>query len=605
MMHSSACARSGRQPPSSPAQPAAVHETSTTDRPLSLAGRPGAPGFSSAEALAGGIRARARSTPAPAEQAIRPRSHAMASTRGHAAGLPPEPAADPSTVKTRGGPDSALNGFLSGMKEGDKALFVVGGGTAALTYLSTVDLDSRFTHVVVVGDQGYWNRVGHRLAQPHHILALPHEDSAGFVDPGRHDALRRILPHDDRSAYVHSRDYQARLARLGQYTRGLLESQGRKVLFAGGVSVGKITKSDGAGYRIATNAAGPAVVGHKVVIATGAAPARSLANHLLPDKSTRDLPHILGYDDILAPGAAERIQGKSVMVYGGGPTAAWAMEVAKGHAGSSMWVARNGFGVAEAAGPRVGAIIEGSRDCQIRGEIEAIRPLGSGEAGGEPRLRVVVASETSGKAVERKSVDVDYLVNSIGQDAYAPGGLHDVLSADIKAELQPIPDRNRVSGVPGTMLGFGTETGDLQIIGAAAASYQDASRGLKPGRLASETLPRSGKIGITIGGVVASVAALTDYMPMRQNPATGEMKVTGLNLHVMNATQLAVYLTGAYPDAPAERINTTVEQYLAARSCTEFGLPDVELQAFMEARLGPLPRIEGIAAEPGARSSAA
>ncbi|MVT29335.1 hypothetical protein GO496_16270 [Acidovorax citrulli] len=240
------------------------------------------------------------------------------------------------------------------MKEGDKALFVVGGGTAALTYLSTVDLDSRFTHVVVVGDQGYWNRVGHRLAQPHHILALPHEDSAGFVDPGRHDALRRILPHDDRSAYVHSRDYQARLARLGQYTRGLLESQGRKVLFAGGVSVGKITKSDGAGYRIATNAAGPAVVGHKVVIATGAAPARSLANHLLPDKSTRDLPHILGYDDILAPGAAERIQGKSVMVYGGGPTAAWAMEVAKGHAGSSMWVARNGFGVAEAAGPRVG-----------------------------------------------------------------------------------------------------------------------------------------------------------------------------------------------------------------------------------------------------------
>ena len=94
----------------------------------------------------------------------------MAWTRGHAADLPPEPAADPSTVKTRGGPDSALNGFLSGMKDGDKALFVVGGGTAALTYLSTVDLDSRFTHVVVVGDQGYWMEPGRAQARP----AAPH-----------------------------------------------------------------------------------------------------------------------------------------------------------------------------------------------------------------------------------------------------------------------------------------------------------------------------------------------------------------------------------------------------------------------------------------------
>ncbi|MBF9266492.1 hypothetical protein [Paracidovorax cattleyae] len=482
------------------------------------------------------------------------------------------------------------------MSEDDRALFVVGGGTAALTYLSTANLDSMFTHVVVIGDLGYWNRVGHRLAQPHHILALPHEESAGFIDPGRHDALNNLLPHDDRSAYVHSRDYQARLAKLGEYTGDMLRSQGRKVFFTGGISVEKISKEQGTGYRIATTGPGPSVLGHKVVIATGAAPARRLADHLLPEGSAAQLPQILGYDDVLTPGMAERIQGKSVMVYGGGPTAAWAMEVAKQHAGSSTWVARNGFGVAEAAGPRVGAIIEGSRDCQIQGEIDAIRCLDSGDAPGGQRLRVDVSGKAQGEASEKRSLDVDYLVNSTGQDAYAAGGLHDILSDAIKEDLRPIPDRNRVSGVPETMLGFGTRSGDLQIIGAAAASYQDAGRGLKPGRLASETLPRSGKIGITIGGVVASVAALTDYMPMRQDPATGALRVTGLNLHVMNATQLAVYLTGAYPAASAERINTTVEEYLQARSHTEFGLSDAELEAFMASCLGPLPRIQGIAA---------
>ncbi|MFM0069384.1 FAD/NAD(P)-binding protein [Paraburkholderia aspalathi] len=498
-----------------------------------------------------------------------------------------------------------MSEFFAGMSADDKALIVVGGGTAALTYLSTIDLDEKLTHVAVVGDQGYWSKVGHRLAQPHHILALPHEQSAGFVDPSKHDALDNILPHDTRSAYVHSNDYQDRLAKLGEHTVDLLRSQGRKVFVAGGVSIESITKHGESGYKIATGEPGQSVVGHKVVVATGPAPGRTLATRQLPKSSATKRgenpgekpPQILSYDDILTSSTAKRIKGKDVMVYGGGPTAAWAMEVGKLNAKSSAWVARKGFGVAEEAGPRVGAIIEGSRDSQIKGEIESIEYLDANEAGEEQKLRVNVSHTKPDGMKEVKPLDVDYLVNSTGQDAYGAGGLHDILSAEIKRDLRPIPDHNQVSGVPDTMLGFGTDSGDLQIIGAAAASYQDVDRGLNPGRLASETLPRSGKIGITIGGVVASVAALTDYMPITQDPTTGEMKVTGLNLHVMNATQLAVYLTGAYPDAPAEKINSTVKEYLAARSKTEFGLSDTQLKDFMKLRLGPLSPINGTAPE--------
>ncbi|GKS97693.1 hypothetical protein AVAK2825_24180 [Acidovorax sp. SUPP2825] len=274
------------------------------------------------------------------------------------------------------------------------------------------------------------------------------------------------------------------------------------------------------------------------------------------------------------------------MIYGGGPTAAWAMEVGQLHAKSTTWVARNGFEVAVAAGPRVGAIIESTRSAQIQGELETMDCLDSDQPPGEQKLRVNVLTRAPDGTQSIRSLDVDFLVNSTGQDARGAGGLHDVLSADIRRELRPIPDKNRVTGIPDAMLGFGTASGDLQIIGAAAASYQDKENGLDAGRLPSETLPHSAKVGITIGGVVASVTALTGHMPIRQEPSTGELQITGLNLHVMNATQLAVYFTGAFPDAPAESVNTAVQDFLKQRSNTDFGLSDLRVKEFLQERFG-------------------
>ena len=485
--------------------------------------------------------------------------------------------------------ERSLKEFYKKLSATDKVTVVVGGGTAALTYLATKRFDEADTHILVLGTAGYWgDKVAHRLAQPHHIFALPHQESAGFIDPSEHDKRNGLLPHDTSSAYVHSRSYQSRLAELEEITLDSLRRQGKEIHIESGVLTQNIFKKDGK-FRLKLDVSDDSFFADKMVVATGAAPGRKLPAELTPKHigtalsgQTDTGDHILSYSDILTSSTAEKIRDKDVFIYGGGATAAWAMEVADRIGNSTTWVARNGFDNAEEAGPRVEAIIEGSRDSQVKGRITSIEylhmPFDSSE---QKKIRINVAQDDPDGTNKTAFFIVDYLVNCIGQDAYEEGGLHDILSSDIKDDLIPIFDRNRMSGKSGTTLGFSTMVGDLEIIGAAAASYYDIERDLKPGPAVSASLPRSAKVPITIGGVVSSVSALTGYMPISQDRASGEIALSALNMHVMNATQLAVYFTGLYPMATAEVINNSVEQYLAQRSETEFGLTDKQTRDFM------------------------
>ena len=54
-----------------------------------------------------------------------------------------------------------------------------------------------------------------------------------------------------------------------------------------------------------------------------------------------------------------------------------------------------------------------------------------------------------------------------------------------------------------------------------------------------------------------------------------------LNINVMNASQLAAYLTVCYPTAAAFEINDAVSALIIARSKTEFGLSDKERESFL------------------------
>lgn len=483
----------------------------------------------------------------------------------------------------------SLKNFYEKLLPSDKLTVIVGAGTAALTYLATKRFDAADTHILLIGGSGYWgDQVAHRLGQPNHIFALPHSKSAEFVDPNEHNRENGILPHHETSAYVHSLEYQKRLMDLEKMALNSLRAQGKKIHIENGVSTQKIHR-EGSKFKIKLDISEDLFVADKMVVATGAAPGRKFPLELFP-KSTDAMisgqahigDHILSYSDILTADIAEKIRDKDVFIYGGGATGAWAMEVSEQIGKSSKWVSRIGFDDAEEAGSRVEAIIKGSRDSQLKGNISSIEYLPpSSNSPDQKKIRVNVVEVNRDQSKKTVSFVVDYIVNCIGQDPYEEGGLHATLSPEIKNELSPIMDRHKMSGKSGVNLGFGTPGGELEIIGAAAASYYDIERNLKPGAAISEALPRSARVPTTIGGVVSSVAALTGYMPITQNSISGEIALSGLNMHVMNATQLAVYFSGLHPMARPEEINNAVEQYLLQRSVTEFGLTDLQTQNFM------------------------
>lgn len=483
-----------------------------------------------------------------------------------------------------------LQEFYETIPLGEKVLAVVGGGTAALTYLYTAEIEAQYKHIIILGDRGYWGVATHRLAQPYHIFALPHSPTDEFVNPAKHDKEHGITPLDAGSAYVHSRDYQARVGELEEATLEALRKKGKSVFLAR-ERVNTIQRLGTTTFILDTNS-GISIAASKVIVATGAGPERRLEPHLQeslsaslssitasPDVNER----ILTYTDILTS-VVDKCRGKDVLIYGGGATAAWAMEVAATTAKPLAWVGRSGFQLAISAGPRVNEIIMKSRDVQVAGTIESIAYVSGGDSGAKKLL--IKITGPNGK----KEYRVDYLFNCIGQEPYELGGLPEIISSDIQGELIPYIDKNRVTGTDaGCMLGWTSKQGDFVIIGAAQGTYYDKHKKIERPHSVSQFIPISGQVPITIGGVVSSVCALTNYMPFSQHPKTGYTLVTSLNPQVMNATQLAVFFTASYPGVSAIFINRAVTDFITTRSKTDFGLSPQEMDEFMRNHFGYLP----------------
>ncbi|OEH45496.1 Ferredoxin--NADP reductase [Legionella parisiensis] len=482
----------------------------------------------------------------------------------------------------------SIEDFQMSAKTG-KVLVVIGGGTAALTYLYTQDIEKEYSHVLILGDRGYWGTAAHRLAQPHHIFAMPHEPSYEFIDPAEHDQTKKVLPHQPMSAYVHSHDYQSRLIELEKATVESLRTKGKQVFIASKERVKNIEREKDDGHLKIETLSGHSLDVDKIIIATGAGPARTLEENLQKGLSTPDArARVLNYTDILTPGV-EKCKDKTVLVYGGGATAAWAMEVAALTAKPVAWVGRSGFELAIEAGPRVNAIIVNSRSVQLTGVITSISYV-AGDKDQDGKLLIEV-SEKENEPPKHKFT-VDYLFNCIGQEPYELGGLPEIISDGLKDEITPYFDKNCVTGEKGCKLGWSTAKNDLFIIGAAQGTYYNKSKTMPTSPTVSSFLPRSGQVPITIGGVVSSVCALTNYMPISQDPVTLKATVSSLNVNVMNATQLAVFFTVSYPSASPEKINQTVMDLVNERSNTDFGLSPERFEEFLYERFGALPNPE-------------
>lgn len=492
----------------------------------------------------------------------------------------------------------SIEEFQRSAKTGGKVLVVIGGGTAALTYLYTQDIEKEYSHVLILGDRGYWGTAAHRLAQPHHIFAMPHEPSYEFIDPAEHDQTKKILPHQPMSAYVHSHDYQSRLIEFEKATVESLHTKGKEVFIASKERVKRIERTKDDGHLKIKTTSGHTLDVDKVIIATGAGPARTLEENLQKGLSTPDAKaRVLNYTDILTP-RVEKCKDKTVLVYGGGATAAWAMEVAALTAKPVAWVGRSGFELAIEAGPRVNAIIVNSRSVQLTGVITSISYLPD-EQGGKGKLLIEVSEKEN--ELPKHKFTVDYLFNCIGQEPYELGGLPEIISDDLRDEITPYFDKNCVTGEKGCKLGWSTAKNDVFIIGAAQGTYYNKNKTTPTAPTVptgstvptvSSFLPRSGQVPITIGGVVSSVCALTNYMPIFQDPVTRKATVSSLNVNVMNATQLAVFFTVSYHYVSAQKINQAVKELIAERSNTDFGLSPKRFEEFLYEHFGALPNPE-------------
>lgn len=482
--------------------------------------------------------------------------------------------------------------FYRDIPEGEEVLVVVGGGVAALTYLYTHAQEIQQSHIVILGERGYWAKAAHRLAQPHHIFALPHKASDGYINPAEHDEERNILPHNPDSAYIHSHDFQERLIGLEESTLDALRKQGKQVCIANKAWVTKIEKPELSLFTLEIQGQDAPIFANKVIIATGAGPERSLPSELkapLLSSASNDAAKveekILNYTDVLTS-VSKKCHGKDILIYGGGATAAWAMEVADLTAKPLAWVARSGFELAETAGPRVNAIIAGSRAVQVHGAIESI-VYQQDEDTGENKLLIKVKCKNNKGKETSQSYLVDYLFNCIGQEPYEIGGLPTIISQNIRDELHPCLDKNYVTGgEESCILGWETQQKNFIILGAALGTYYDKDRRIKLPSAISDFLPISGQVGITIASVVASVCALANFMPFSQNPQTGEVDLLSLNIHVMNATQLAVYFTTCFPEATASEVNKAVTAFISARKKTDFGLSSEEVERFIHNHFG-------------------
>lgn len=468
-------------------------------------------------------------------------------------------------------------------------LVVIGAGTAALTYLYTETFSETIKHIVILGDQGYWAKASHRLAQPHHILALPNEKSYPFIDPANHDLERKVQPHQHASAYVHSTAYQARLEKLRSDTYERLQDLGIQVIAVREAWVEAIGQKVRGQYSLRIKGLEKPVMADKLILATGAGPARTLPKQLAeslyhssakclgdhPDQIQDEMARrVLNYTDILSENA-ERVLEKRVLVYGGGATAAWAMEVTELNAVPVGWVAKSGFDDAEKAGPRVEAIIKRTRIIQSHALITNII-LDHTENGF--CLKVTIENQRTNKCDD---YHIDYLVNCIGQEAYGPDGLPDIIAPGICQTLTPLLDINDMNGTGQfSKIGWQSEDRRFVILGSAQATYYRKDFKTPSYPSVSDFIPRSGQVPITIGGTVSSVLALTNYMPFSQDMKSLDIRWLSLNIHILNATQLAAYFTICFKDAPAEDINKAVQAYINARAHTEFGLSKSDLTSF-------------------------
>lgn len=438
---------------------------------------------------------------------------------------------------------------------------IIGAGTAAQIYRSLIDTDPEWM-TLVIGDDGLWAGVkrgvasGHKMGQPPHLLQLPGQPVPAFQNADGNTA-------EGMQGFMDADAFQTTVAALAEdnQTRGNAMSTGAKCT---GI------RRDGNGFAV--NTTWRMILADQVIIAAGIGPQRAPPSITNPTGANMKLAfkQVSEGIDYLC---SRNPTGEDVFVYGGGATAAWVADHACAHARHVTWAARlggGGFDTSYLPGHR-NAMILAKPGLRIRATVDQITYLLPGALNGLV-TRPMVGVEVTTEAGIKETRLCDQFIYALGGDTAAPGNFVSLLGPDLSATLEPLRDQFRVLSDGNGVLCWATPDRKLMVVGAAA--FNMATQQYRKQEAPMANLPKNAQVPDGIAVITSTLSALTNHIPVRQEPGTGRVLENTVNLNIGDKNQVAVWVALTYPNLPAAAANRAVELILWHRSQRDFGLTD-------------------------------
>ncbi len=456
-----------------------------------------------------------------------------------------------------------------------KLRIIIGQGTATEVYRATLSPADGFD-TIVLGPKGLWATLPgeHRMGQTPELLHLPgqpvpeHSTATGTTEQGMTGFLD-----------VHS--YQQGLLDLAkqndQRPGSIVKIQvGKDKIKLDEIRATSVTRGGRVGQLIVrTTEPKLSLIADQVILATGIGPQSKPEG-----KITHGTPaNRLGYPQLME--GIEYLDskgpyGKSVAVFGGSATAAWVATEALARADEMIWFTRSGgslFNGCTLPGDRNYQILQATLNLRMVADLERIDYLPEIREGGKllrmPKVQLALKLANG----LTKVCLVDQLIYSIGGDRDGSGAISNILSAELRKDLEPLKDHNRVISDGNGVLALATPDRSLLVIGAATYNY--ATDTFKKQTAPMATLPTASQVPDGIAMITASLQAVNSYMPFKQDK-DGYVTENGLNINLANRDQLAVYLAVFFPDLSPLKCNEIVTRIISVRGSKtpgmEFGI---------------------------------
>jgi hypothetical protein len=444
-----------------------------------------------------------------------------------------------------------------------KLRVIIGRGTAAEVFRATRPSEGYLT--ILLGERGLWATQGpkRRMGQPPHLLALPKRPIPAFqVADGRtRQGLRR---------FIDVQSYQSELEALSLANDYQALNSGGFDFHLQNCTVQSVSRSAG---KMVVQTQNPALTieADQVIIASGIGPQRK------PDfPYPNNAPLIDGkYPRIVEGLTYLRDPGPDkghVMVYGGGATAAWIADLVYTKCDKMLWAARSNFDPAQLPGNRNYMILQAAREENLMrlGTVKGVSyvepaPLSCkiqalGVAPADPKLFVYMTLRSGQEVV----YTVDQFIYALGGDQDEDGAIRRLLSPNLLNSIRPMYDKNRVLGGSDGVLAWATEDEKLLIIGASTYNFTPSN--VTPKAVAPmSSLPRNAQVPDGIAMIIASVAAMNNFIPIQQS-SSGQVLECKLNLNTCDRNQLAAYLTIFHEELSPLGVESVVAEVISYRS---------------------------------------